>query len=275
MNSHLGRLIYGGLLVLSVPFWNTLQAATGPATIIDVSGGCDNSTAERTNLAAALTSAGYTVTTITTGVVPSDLTGQKQVWDIRCTSALTGPESIVFTAYLVSGGSLFLMGENTGFGAARDATLISYISAVGGGSLTLTATANSQTAQSPFTGPTTLSTFSYRAAGGTTTAGTGAFVTQDTSGYGGAIVFGPGSLSSAPSGTLIIVWDVNFMDGSRTAGETALLDNLIAYLAAPVPIGTPTVPTVPTAPALSPRSMVVLSLLLGCAGSLLLRRRFA
>ena len=272
MNSHLGRLIYGGLLVLSVPFWNTLQAATGPATIIDVSGGCDSSTTERTNLAAALTTAGYTVTTITTGVVPSDLTGQKQVWDIRCTNVPTGPETTAFTAYLVSGGSLFLMGENTSFGAARDATLISYISAVGGGSLTLTATANAQTAQPPFTGPTTLSTFSYRAVGGTTTAGTGAFVTTDTSGYGGAIVFGPGSLSSAPSGTLIIVWDVNFMDGSRTAGETALLNNLIAYLAAPVPIGTP---TVPTAPALSPRSMVVLSLLLGCAGSLLLRRRFA
>jgi hypothetical protein len=272
MNSYLGRAMYGVLLALSVPFLNTLQAATGPATIIDVSGGCDSSTTERTNLAAALTSAGYTVTTITTGVVPSDLTGQKQVWDIRCTSALTGPESMVFTAYLVSGGSLFLMGENTSFAAARDATLISYISAVGGGSLTLTATANSQTAQPPFTGPTTLSTVNYRAVGGTRTAGTGAFVTTDTSGYGGAIVFGPGSLSSAPSGTLIIVWDVNFMDGSRSAGEIALLNNLIAYLAAPVPIG---VPIVPTVPALSASSMVVLSLLLGCAGSLLLRRRFA
>jgi hypothetical protein len=143
---------------------------------------------------------------------------------------------------------------------------------VGGGSLTLTATANSQTAQPPFTGPTTLSTFSYRAVGGTTTAGAGAFATTDTSGHGGAIVFGPGSLSSAPSGTLIIVWDVNFMDGFRTAGETALLNNLIAYLAAPVPIGAP---VVSTAPALSVSSMVVLSLLLGCAGSLLLRRRFA
>jgi hypothetical protein len=264
--------MFVGLFVLSAPFWNTLQAATGPATIIDTSGGCAG-TAERTNLAAALTSAGYTVNTIATGVVPASLTGQQQVWDIRCTTVLASPEISTFTAYLASGGSLFLLGENLGFAAARDASLISYIAAVGGGSLTLTATNNAQTAQSPFTGPTTLSTISYRAVGGTTTAGTGSFITTDTNGYGGAIVFGPGSLSSAPSGTLIIVWDVNFMDNSRTAPEIALLNNLIAYLAAPVPVGVP--PVTPTVPALSPTSTVVLILLLACAGALLLRQRFA
>jgi hypothetical protein len=263
--------MYGGLLILSVPLWNNLQAATGPATIVDISGGCAG-TDERTNLAAALTTAGYTVTTITTGVVPSDLTGQKQVWDIRCQNVLTSPEIATFTTYLASGGSLFLMGENTGYALNRDNSLISYIAAVGGGSLTLTPTANSQTAQPPFTGPTTLSTFSYRAAGGTQTAGSGSFVSKDASNFGGAIAFGPGSLSSAPSGTLIIVWDVNFMDNSRTAGEIALLNNLIAYLAAPAPIGAPVVSTVPV---LSASSIMLLSLLLGCAGSLLLRRRLA
>jgi hypothetical protein len=270
MNSYLGRAMYGVLLVLSLPFLNTLQAASGPATIIDVSGGCGAGTIVDTNLAAALTSAGYTVTTITTGVVPADLTGQKQVWDVRCTNVLTSPEIATFTAYLVSGGSLFLMGENLGYAAARDASLISFIAAVGGGSLTLTSTANAQTAQPPFTGPTTLSTVNYRAVGGTKTAGTGFFITTDNTGYGGAIVFGPGSLSSAPGGTLMIVWDVDFMDSGRTAGETALMNNMIGYLAAPVPVGTP-----PAVPALSPSAMLVLSLLLGCAGFLLLRRRFA
>jgi hypothetical protein len=68
----------------------------------------------------------------------------------------------------------------------------------------------------------------------------------------------------------MIVWDVDFMDSGRTAGEIALMNNMIAYLAAPVSIGTP-----PAVPALSPSAMVVLSLLLGCAGILLLRRRFA
>ena len=51
MNSYLGRVMYGVLLALSLPFLNTLQAASGPA----------------------------------------DLTGQKQVWDVRCTNALTSP----------------------------------------------------------------------------------------------------------------------------------------------------------------------------------------
>jgi hypothetical protein len=225
---------------------NFVHAASGPVTIIDLASGCD-ATDERTNLAAALTAAGYTVTTITTGVVPADLTGEKQVWDIRCQNVLAPGEITTYTSYLVGGGSLFLMGENVSFGALRDASLISFITTLGGGALTLTATGAVQTVQAPFTGPTALASVTYRAVGGTTTAGTGSFVTKDTSNNGGAVAFGPGSLSGAPSGTLIIVWDVNFLDNSRTAGETTLTDNLIGYLAAPTPITPSTIPVPPTA----------------------------
>ena len=158
------------LLLPSVYGATSHGVPSGPVTIIDTSSGCD-STSERTNLGNALTTAGYTVTTITTGVVPVSLTGQQQVWDIRCTTALTAPEIATYTAYLVSGGSLFIMGENTGFAAARDASLISFIAALGGGSLTLTPTLNAQTVQAPFTGPTALSLVNFRAIGGTTTSG--------------------------------------------------------------------------------------------------------
>ena len=240
--------------------------AAGPVTIIDLTNGCDpqHPGGERATLKALLEAGGNTVTEVTTGVVPASLTGQAQVWDIRCQNALTAGEVTTFTNYLAGGGSLFLMGENTGYGAARDGTLISYIAGLGGGSLTLTSTNNSQTARAPFTGPNTLSTVAFRAVAGTTTAGTGSFITTDSNGYGGSIVFSPGTLSAAPTGTLVIVWDVNFLDNdaNHTASETALAQNLIAYLAAPVPV-----------PALPAGAALVLFLLLTSLGVFVVRRR--
>ncbi len=238
MRLHFRKLVFGAFLVLSVLSCNTLQAASGPATIIDLATGCDpqHPSAGRNTMATLLGAAGYTVTSITTGVVPADLTGQKQVWDIRCQTALTASEITTYTNYLASGGSLFLMGENTGYAPGRDASLISYIATLGGGSLTLTSTNNAQTVQSPFN--SRVSTVPFRAIGGTTTAGTGVFITKDINGFGGAIVFGPGSLSSAAHGALIIVWDVNFLDNdaSHTANETYLATNLVTYLTAPTSI---------------------------------------
>ncbi len=244
---------------------STIYAATGPVTIIDTPTGCDtvNTVQERNNLAAALTAAGNTVTTITTGVVPGSLAGEIQVWDIRCTTDLTAGEITTYTTYLQGGGSLFVMGENVSFGASRDNSILTFIAGLGGGTLTLTSSANSQTAQPPFTGPNALTTVTFRAIGGTTTSGTGAFGTKDTSNFGGVLAFGPGSLSGAAAGTLIIVFDVNFLDNAHTASEIALTNNLIAYLAAPVPIvGVPAPPT------------LILTLMgMLAAGALALRRR--
>ena len=233
MSLRLRQIVSGVFFVLSALSSNTLQAASGPATIIDLSNGCDpqHPGAEQAALATLLGNAGYTVTSITTGSVPADLVGQKQVWDIRCQTALTTGEIATYSAYLANGGSLFLMGENTGYAPNRDTSIINYIATLGGGALTLTSTNNSQTMQWPFNSE--VSTVSYRAIAGTKTAGTGAFVTKDTNGYGGAIVFSPGTLPSAATGTLAIVWDVNFLDSERSASETSLANSMIAYLAAP------------------------------------------
>jgi hypothetical protein len=226
------------LLCVTLP----AQAASGPATIIDVSvTGCDpaHPGAARATLHGLLTTAGYTVTDVTTGVVPGSLSGQEQVWDIRCVIALIPAETTTYTSYLAGGGSLFLIGENTGYGATRNPSLISYLAALGAGSLTLTSTTNGQLVQPPFTGPDPVTNVAFRAIAGTTTPGTGSFITTDTNGYGGAIVFPPGTLAAAPSGTLMIVWDVNFLDNdaAHTAEETKLANNMIAYLAAPGPLG--------------------------------------
>jgi hypothetical protein len=249
-------------LVVLFLCWNNLFANMNPpATIIDIPGGCAG-TAEETNLTAALSTAGYTVTLVT-GAVPGSLIGQKQVWDIRCQTALSPSDITTYTAYLASGGSLFVMGENLGYAAARDASIVTFIQGLGGGNLTVTSSQNQQTAQPPFTGPTPLSIVNFRAIGGTSTPGTGAYATKDMNNVGGSLVFGPGSLSAAATGTLIIVFDVNFLDANRSAGETALTTNLIAYLAAPVPVvATPAPPTV-----------ILLLVGLGAAAAIQMRRK--
>jgi len=232
-----------GLVLLSMWSWNPAHAASPQATIIDTATGCAG-TVERTDLAGQLTTAGYTVNTITTGIVPASLSGQQQVWDIRCTTVLAAGEITTYTTYLSGGGSLFLMGENLGFAGPRDASLVSFIATLGGGSLTVATSLNTQNAQPPFN-VNGLSVVTFRAIGGTTSAGTGSFVTKDQSdNNGGSLVFSPGSMSNATAGTLIIVFDVNFLDNNRSASETQLTANLISYLAAPTTITeTPAPPT--------------------------------
>jgi hypothetical protein len=71
----------------------------------------------------------------------------------------------------------------------------------------------------------------------------------------GSVVFAPGTLSQAQNGTLIAVLDVNFLYTPNGGVNTVpFAENLIAFLAAPVPLSL----TVP-APALSTWAMLVLA----------------
>lgn len=195
-----------------------------------------------------LTDLSYTVTTVT--VLPSDLSPYAQVWDVRFDAALLAGETTTYSTYLAAGGSLFLMGENPGFNT-RNNTLISYVAALGGGALgVLGSTSAAQTIQAPFTGPNPLTTITYAGGGEVASAGTGTFITTDGTG-GTAINFGPGALSGATAGALIVVFDVNIIYDTGNLIEIAFVKNLISYLAAPSGTPTPT-PTPPTPTAFAP-----------------------
>ncbi len=191
------------------------------------------------NLTAKLTAAGYTVTN-NVGVPGGSLATYGQIWDIRFnnTTPLTPADITAYTTYLAGGGALFVMGENTGF-ATRNVTIASFISALGGGSVFVTNPANNtQTVHAPFTGPNAITTITFLAAAAIQTPpGTGTFVTVDSSGLAAAVVFPPHSLASAPTGTLIAVFDVNFLQAGADANSQAFASNLIAFLAAPTPLG--------------------------------------
>jgi hypothetical protein len=213
---------------------------------------------DNTNLSTKLTAAGFTVTS-NAGVPGGSLATYQQIWDTRFNNiVLSGSDVTAYTTYLAGGGNLFLMGENTGFNV-RNNSIVSLIATVGGGSITITTPANSVTVLSPFATSIT-NPFTFQAAAGTRSAGPYGAVALDAAGIAPAIVYGPGSMSSAMAGSLIIVFDVNFLGTGADANSQQLIRNLIAYLAAPVvvpPINPPS--TISSVPALSTWAFGVLA----------------
>ena len=178
------------------------------------------------------TAVGNVVTVVDT--VPVSFAGYQQVWDIRFSNsgALAAGTITQYVSYLAGGGGMFVMGENSGF-ATRNSSVLSLISAAGGGSLTFTTPGDAQNAFAPFTGPNALSTINYQAAGGVTTFGTGQWITANANG-GTGVAFAVGSLSNASRGALTAIFDVNFMQGTSSAQEIALTKNLIGFVGAQV-----------------------------------------
>ena len=203
------------------------------------------------NLAALLASAGQTPTIADTlPASPPPLTGYNSIWDIRFSngSPLTSTDISRYVSYLSAGGSLFVMGENSGF-TTRNNSVLALIAAAGGGALTFTTPGDSQSVLSPLTTPNPVSAIQYAAAGGVTTAGTGQFITQNSVATGGtAVLFAAGSLSAAPAGRLTVIFDVNFMQvGESQAGTPGgnFLRNLVGLQSSPV-VPVAVVPLPPT-----------------------------
>jgi hypothetical protein len=201
------------------------------------------------NLNAKLVAAAFTVTQ-NVGVPGGSLATYEQIWDIRFnnTTPLTGSDNTAYLTYMNGAGRLFLMGENAGF-ATRNNSIIAFIAAAGGPALTLVTPGNTENVLAPFTGPNPLTTITFLAAGGFQNNGIPSqplsFITLDPgSQAGAAVVWPPGRLSGAPTGALIVVFDVNFLQAGADANSQTLIQNLIAYLAAPsaVPV-TQAIPT--------------------------------
>jgi hypothetical protein len=227
------------------------------------------------NLNTHLVGKGYTVTQ-NVGVPGGSLAGYQQIWDIRYnnTTPLTGSDNTAYLTFLQGGGRLLLIGENTAF-FTRNNSIVAFVALAGGGTLQTVTTANNfETVQPPFTGPTALSNVTYQAAAGVNNP-PGAPITMDVNKIAAAIVFSPTLLSAAPTGTLIIVFDVNFLQvGAPDPNVQTLTDNLISYLNAPTFVAPPLIPAPLSIPTLSEWTLAALALLVALFGAGALRRRF-
>ncbi|MDP5238063.1 autotransporter outer membrane beta-barrel domain-containing protein [Uliginosibacterium sp. 31-16] len=196
-----------------------------------------------TSLAARQTAAGNTPTVISwsggsLAALPASLSGYTQVWDVNGHLALSTSQETAYLSYIQGGGSLFLMGENTSYGAARNASLISFIATAGGGTLSIVGNGGAaETVSSALQNPTPLTTVSYAASGSFSSPGTGICLTSNSSGTCSAIAFNVGTLSNARNGSLVSVLDINFLESSRIASFQGFIDNLIAYMAAQAAAG--------------------------------------
>lgn len=210
---------------------------------------------DTTNLSNKLTTAGFTVTS-NAGVPGGSLATYEQIWDTRFNQIpLSASDITAYTTYLAGGGNLFLMGENSGF-ATRDNSIVSFIATVGGGSIALTTPNNTVTVLAPFASGIT-NPFTFLAANGTHSTGSYGAIAVDASNIAPAIVYGPGSLTATPAGSLIVVFDVNFLGTTSDANSQQLTRNLIAYLAAPVIVPPYNPPY--TVPALSTWAFLILA----------------
>lgn len=194
---------------------------------------------EATGLASVQTAQGNTPTTINissnyASYTPTGLSSYGQVWDLGANKPISTEQRAAYTSYLNSGGTLFLMGENAGFGATRNAAIVELIASLGGGTLgAITATGTTATTvNEAFRINNQTNSVKFPASGQFPSAGTGTCITADCA----AVAWGVGTLANAPTGTVISVLDVNFLqtnylDNPNYPGISDFVKNLIAYLA--------------------------------------------
>jgi len=161
-----------------------------------------------------------------------DLNQYAQIWDVGYASPYIGNPTVdptnKLTAYLQNGGAMFIIGENSWFGARDDAIDI-FVTSLGGGDIVrsfvdhnfvLTSTVYSefrlanQTATTRFNRPGTL-----------TRIGTATPIASGVGSEPCAVIWKTGSLSQATAGTVATVLDVNIFTASYL--ESDFIDNLI------------------------------------------------
>jgi len=200
---------------------------TIPATVLIVTGSSPYTNVVP-NLTSIMEAASLTVTT-SEEVPPGDLSAYGRIWDIRYDNdqPLTADNITSYTDYIANGGTLVVIGENTGF-MTRNNSIVALISALGGGTITVTEpSSDTQTVQPPFDSPNVITNVTFPSPAATEDPGTGAFMTKDSGNRGAAIYYARGTLSNAAAGRLMVVFDVNWMTNTYDPAFQDLIDNII------------------------------------------------
>ncbi|MET0350372.1 MAG: hypothetical protein ABW067_11330, partial [Rhizobacter sp.] len=165
-------------------------------------------------------------TIISSGALPTDLSMYSQVWDLGANASISSGYATTITSYLQGGGTMFIMGENSGYGAARNASLVSLIGNLGGGTIpsVTTNSPNAQTVDPALLTANSTSAVTFAAIGKFSGVGTGMCIISDC----GAAAWGAGTLSNAVRGSIVSVLDVNFLGTGYFQSD--FTDNLIGYL---------------------------------------------
>jgi autotransporter-associated beta strand protein len=190
-----------------------------------------------TNIAARQVAAGNTTTLLGVGALPTNLSAYDQVWDMGYNAGLGTSYVNSLTSYLQGGGTLFLMGENTGAAAVRNPLITSFLGTVGAGTVTISGSGSgAETIAPQFQVANNSASINFAGSGHFGSVGTGICITSACS----AAAWGAGTLANATAGAVISVLDINFLTGGNFNPNFA--DNLIAYLQQQQQIGAGTPP---------------------------------
>lgn len=194
-----------------------------------------------TNIGNRLIAAGHTVTYTTSD--PTNLTGYKQVWDLRYNVAVSGSLATLYDNFLKNSGFLYLTTENPGCCAVRNNSVATFISNAGGGATTIGGTAGSTSntlnvMNTTYMTPGTVVTF---AAGSAILNSNGTWLFKDASGKVGGMVWigNAGDLGASYTGTIMVVSDINWTDNTYfNANNLVAVDDLIEGVVAGTVSGT-------------------------------------
>lgn len=165
--------------------------------------------------------------------LPANLTQYAHIWDIGYASPYTtnptfDPTSLL-TSYITAGGAMFMLGENASFGV-RDNTIDTFVSSLGGGSVSRSGTDYNYTVvatvEPEFLLANNNNSVTFNRPGTFVSLGTGtAISTAFTGSEYPAVCWKTGSLSSATKGAVTAILDVNiFVPGANLQPD--FIDNI-------------------------------------------------
>lgn len=188
-----------------------------------------------TNAKNYLTGLGHTVSS---GTTLADYSAFDQVWDLRYNSALGAGDIAAMGAFLNSGRSIYLTGEHSGF-AARNNSLVGFVSAVGGGTIALQNTSHAGAESITAAGqvvnnPNTFTSVQFSAANSVGVAGVGNGF-QVTS-LGSLAGWDFGDITGSPGARMLIGFDIEIFNSTNGAGWA---QNMATYLGSQAPAAAP------------------------------------
>ena len=177
--------------------------------------------------------------TVSTGGTLGDYSTFDQVWDLRFNANLGASDITAMGSYLSGGGRMYLSGENSGFDATRNNSLVNFIGAVGGGSLSLAGgsfrgTQNITAAGQVVNSPNAFGSISYAAAQvAAVNTGNSFLVSESAPDLGSLVAWSLGDIAGSPSAKMLVGFDIEIFRNGQNWTE-----NMATYLAAtsPVPI---------------------------------------
>ena len=169
-----------------------------------------------------LEDASHTVTSvnITSASFPTDTSSYEQIYDIRYSNSYTMTSSLQthYKALLARGGTLYLQTEHTSFGTRNNSVIDFIEDELGGGTITYGSSNAGNSINTHNSSESWLSSFSgtltFVAAGKLTAIGNGEWIAKTAGGDTVAAVWYGSDLSSAYSGKVIVVTDINYASHS-------------------------------------------------------------